>query len=362
MSYTTRLFLVSLSLYLFTSCGSKTQFIQPKTETISETVYASGYVKSAGQYQVFSKATGILEKIWVAKGDMVKKGQSLFSISNDVSVLNRDNAQLAASNADIRANQDKLQELRLTIDVSKKKMENDRLVVERQRRLWKDQIGTRFELEQRELAYTNSSSAYQSALLRYNELKKQLNFTSAQTKKSLSISTSMLSDYTVRSEVEGRIYAILKEKGEAVSPQMPLALIGDASTFTLIMQVDENDIVHIIPGQKVAVTMDSYKGKLFEAEVDKINPLMNERSRSFEVEAHFTKAPEVLYPNLTLEANIIIHRKQNAITIPRNFLLDNDSVWISNKEKRKVVVGLKDYQKVEILQGLSSQDKIYLPQ
>ena len=362
MTYATRLFLGSLSLFFLFSCGSKTQFIQPITETISESVYASGFVKSAGQYQVFAKANGILEKSWVAKGDLVKKGQILFSISNDVSALTRDNAQLAASNADIRANRDKLQELSLSIDVSKKKMENDRLVLERQRRLWKDQIGTRFELEQRELAYTNSTSAYQSAQLRYNELKKQLNFTSAQSKKSLSISTSMLSDYTVRSEVNGRVYSILKEKGEAVSPQMPLALIGDASAFTLIMQVDENDIVHILPGQKIAVTMDSYKGKLFEAEVDKINPLMNERSRSFEVEAHFTKSPEVLYPNLTLEANIILHRKENALTIPRSYLLDNDSVWVSKKEKRKVVVGLKDYQKVEILQGLSSKDKIYLPQ
>jgi len=89
MSYSTRLTLLSLSLFSLFSCGTKTPYIQPNTETISETVYASGFVKSVGQYQVFGKANGILEKIWVAKGDLVKKGQVLFSISNDVSALTR---------------------------------------------------------------------------------------------------------------------------------------------------------------------------------------------------------------------------------------------------------------------------------
>jgi len=342
------------------SCGSKQEFVQPTVEKITETIYASGYVKSKDQYQVFSKANGILVKTWIQKGEQVKKGQVLFTISNEVSKLNTDNAQLAAANADINANMDKLRELSLNIEVSKKKRDNDKLVLERQRKLWADQIGTKFELEQRELAYSSSKAAYESAQLRYNELKKQLNFSSQQAKKSLSVSQSMLSDYTVRSEFNGKVYSILKEQGEMVSPQMPLAIIGDASSYTLILQVDENDIVQVSPGQKIFITMDSYKDQLFEASITKVNPLMNERTRTFEVEANFTKAPDMLYPNLTLEANIVLRTKENALTIPRKYLIDDEFVMISKKEKKKVKIGLKDYQKAEILEGLTKEDKIYI--
>jgi hypothetical protein len=48
----------------------------------------------------------------------------------------------------------------------------------------------------------------------------------------------------------------------------------------------------------------------------------------------FFKVPVKLYPNLTAEANIIIQTKENTITIPRSYLVDNDYV-IVNDEKKK---------------------------
>ncbi|GBL35940.1 UPF0194 membrane protein in asrC 5'region [Filimonas sp.] len=332
---TIRYILSPILLLLLFACGEKQEFTMPVTEKITESVYASGYLKSSAQYQVFSKSNGILQKVWAEQGDRVKKGQILFTLSNDVSRLNTDNAQLAAANADYHGNMDKLRELDLSIEVSKKKMENDLLTLDRQRKLWAEQIGTKFELEQRELAYTNSKSDYESAKLRYKELKKQLNFSSDQSKKNLSISRSMLDDYNVRSEVSGKVYSILKEPGEMISPQMPLAIVGDASHFSILLQVDENDVVKVTNGKKIFITMDSYKGQVFEAVVDKVNPYMNEKSRTFEVEASFTKAPALLYPNFTLEANIILQSKDNALTIPRKYIIDDEYVLISKRKRRK---------------------------
>ena len=346
---------------MLASCGQKQEYTQPVIEKITESVYASGYLKSNEQYQVFAKVNGLLQKIWVKKGDVVKKGQLIFTLSNEVSKLNVANAQLNAVNADYYANLDKLRELDLAIEVSMKKLGNDQLLLERQRTLWAEQIGTKFELEQRELSYANSKATYESAKLRYNELKKQLRFSSKQSKHNLSISRSMLDDYNVRSEVNGMVYSIEKEQGEMVSPQAPLAILGSAQHFTIILQVDENDIVKVAPGKKVFITMDSYKGQVFEAVVDHVNPLMNERSRTFEVEATFVKVPEIVYPNLTLEANIIMQSKDNAMTIPRKYLVDDTYVLMSESKRKLVKVGLKDYQKVEILQGLNKEDKIMLP-
>ena len=88
---------------------------------------------------------------------------------------------------------------------------------------------------------------------------------------------------------------------------------------------------------------------------------MDERSRAFIIEAVFVTRPNTLYPNLTAEANILIQTKEKVMTIPRSFLIDDSFVILKNKEKRKVAVGLKDYEKVEILNGLMQDDFIIKP-
>ena len=124
------------------------------------------------------------------------------------------------------------------------------------------------------------------------------------------------------------------------------------------MQVDEYDIMKIKKGLPVLITLDSYKKEVFNAVITKVNPLMNERSKTFLVEAEFVSQPNILYPNITFEASIIINTKKNAILIPRNYLLNDSIVMKANGEKIIVKTGLKDFQKIEILSGLKETDEI----
>ena len=171
----------------------------------------------------------------------------------------------------------------------------------------------------------------------------------------------MENDFLVTSDVKGKVYSVLKKKGEMVNVQTPIAIIGSSNSFKIILQVDEYDIIKIKKGLKVIIALDSYKGESFEAVIHKIDPIMNERSKTFTIEAVFTKQPKVLYPNLSLEANIVIRKKEKTITIPRKYLLEDGYVLLKNNQKRYVKTGLKDYQKVEILSGLTQKDKIFIP-
>ena len=132
--------------------------------------------------------------------------------------------------------------------------------------------------------------------------------------------------------------------------------------FIVEFNVDEFDIVKIEKGQKVIIRMDSYKNQTFEAKINFISPMMDKQTRSFRVEALFTEEPKVLYPNLTLEANIIIHEKKNALTIPSAYLQNESSVILENGSAQKVQIGLKDYSTVEILTGIDESTKIILPE
>ncbi len=351
-----------LFAFLLFSCKKKTEKINPMEEKITESVYASGIIKSDNQYQVFSLVNGLVKEVLVAEGDVVKKGDPIIRVSDITARLNNENAQITADYSSIAANADKLNALKIEISTAKAKMDNDASLAQRQRNLWTQGIGTRNEMDQRELAYKNSVNAYEAAKLRYTDLQKQLNFQAKQSQKNLQIANNSTADYIIKSETNGKVYTILKEKGEMVNTQSPVAIVGDASGFMLELQVDEYDIARIQPGQKILLSMDSYKGQLFEAVVKKINPLMNAQSKSFTVEAVFTKPPPALYPNLTTEANIVIAVKEKALTIPRSYLLEDGYVLLANDEKRKVTIGLKDYQKVEILSGITVNDIIYKPE
>jgi HlyD family secretion protein len=347
------------------ACKDDTDGTKVRMSSITESVYASGIVKAQLQYQVFATVNGILKKVYVTEGDQIKKGAPLFLIENQTSVLNTDNARLAlelsAQNA--RANSNSLRELELAVRLSKEKLQNDSIMFTRQKNLWDKNIGSKVDLEQRQLAYQSSRSAHLSAVSRFRQAKTQFETEYRIAQNSLKISKEAESNYTVRSETDGVVYDILKEQGELVNTQAPLAILGRSADFILELQVDEYDIVKTRTGQKVLVTMDSYKGRLFHAEVTKIYPIMNERSRTFTVEAVFIDQPAELYPNLTLEANIIIQTKKKALVIPREYLFDDQYVFTDpeKKIKTKVKTGLIDYKFAEIQSGLVSGQLVYKP-
>jgi HlyD family secretion protein len=348
------------TLFLF-SCKSKVEKIKPTIASISESIYASGTIKSKNQYQAFATVNGIIDEIYVNEGDTIKKGNSILSISNETQRLNKENAELTADFSSLNANQGKLNEAKLLVELSKNKMKNDSALYFRQQNLWQQQVGTKVELEQRELAYQNSKTAYYSAIVKSEDLKKQINFTSSQSKKNLLISSKIANDYILKSDVDGILYDLTKSKGELVSSQTPLAVIGDALNFILEMQVDEYDILKIRKGLPVLVTLDSYKGKVFEAVVTEINPLMNERSKTFLVKAEFIERPKILYPNISFEANILISSKEKALLVPRNYLLNDSVAFKKNGDLIIVKTGLKDYQKIEIISGLTAEDELIKP-
>lgn len=351
-----------LIIPLIISCAGKQDKVKPSTENITESVYASAIVKAKNQYQVFSTVSGNINKIFVTENDLVKVGSPLLQVSDKSSSINRENAGLSAEYADLNTNRDKLTDVKNNIALAQSKCSNDSLLFVRQQNLWNQGIGSKVELEQKEIAYKNSRTALASAKIKYTDLQKQLQYNSKQAKNNLAISQFKEGDFTIKSDIEGKVYSLTKVKGEMVNPQTVLAIIGDANIFLLEMQIDEYDVAKVKLGQKVLLTMDSYKGEVFEAIVSKINPMMNERSKSFTIEAEFIKQPSVLYPNLTAEANVIINKKENALTIPRNYMINDSQVLIDKNKKQKVVIGLKDYQKVEVIKGITANDYIFKPQ
>jgi HlyD family secretion protein len=356
-----KLIFFSLILLLAVACKSKNDNIKPILSPITESVYAAGVLKSDKQYQAFSTVNGTIQQIYVQEGETVKIGTPILSIKDNIQQLNTQNAIISADYAALSNNQDKLLEVSNLIALQLQKMKNDSLLLQRQLNIWKQGVGTKVQVEQRQLTYAATKVDYKAAVLKYKSLKKQLDFAALQSNKNLQISKKVTEDFTLKSEVNGVLFQLYKKPGEMVNPQTPLALLGEHKKFVLEMQVDEYDIFKIKKGQLVLVTLDSYKGKVFEAKVTTISPLMKEASKTFLVEALFLNPPQTLYPFISFEANIMISTKTNALLIPISYLVNDTTVLKSNGEQLKVKTGLRNYKMVEIISGLKITDELANP-
>ncbi|MEZ7499385.1 efflux RND transporter periplasmic adaptor subunit [Flavobacterium sp. Arc3] len=350
-------------LFLVLSCSKKNEGIKPTVGTITESVYASGIIQADDQYTVYSTVNGILQKIKVIAGQNISQGQLLFELESEKAELNTQNARLAyqLSQGNSLYIKDKIAEMELKVQSAKDKLNLDESIYNRNNKIRSLEGISEVDFERFELAYKSSKLNYESVKKQLAQLRAQLKNDQDRNNINLKYSQNAQSDFSIKSAMAGQLYNVLVDEGTLVTTQTPLAIIGKSNLFVLELEVDENDMVRVVLGQKAVVTMDSYKGEVFEAIVDKIYPIMDARSRTFKIEAHFVKAPEKLYPNLTAEANILIQTKENTITIPRNYLVDNEYVVLKNGEKRKVKIGLSDYQKVEILEGLNKDETIYMP-
>ncbi len=306
---------------------------------------------------------GVLQHINVIAGQTITQGQPLFEIESDKAVLNTENARLAyqLSQESNHYTQDKIAEMETKVQAARDKLALDQSVYNRNKNIKQYNVISEVDYERVELAYKNSKSNYEAALKQLAQLKFQLQNEQSRNRNTLKISEKSQGDYTIKSAFSGELFDVLVKEGTLITPQTPLAVIGEKNSYVLELDVDENDMVRVRLGQTIEVTMDSYKGQVFEATVDKIYPIMDVRSRTFKIEAHFVHPPKQLYPNLTAEANVIIRTKKKALTIPKSYLVENKYVLVNKDEKRKVTIGLSDYQHVEILSGLKAGETIYKP-
>lgn len=348
-------------LLLFISCDSKKAAISPKRANISESVYASGIVKSENQYEVFAKVNAIVDNVFVKEGSVVQKGDPIYKLEDENSKLKSKNAHLLAVANDYASNREKLAEAKKAIDLAQKNLINDSLLLVRQQSLWSQNIGSKISLEEKELNFENAKLRLAKSKVTYNDLKRQLELASSQSKNNLKIAQSIEQDLIVRSAIDGMVYKINVEIGELAKPNMPLAVIGKQN-FEILLNIDEFDIAKVEKGQRVIIRMDSYEQEVFEAVINTILPMMNERTRTFKVEALFSQEPPVLYPNLTVEANIIISEKANVLTIPTNYLVNDSSVMLADGAVQKVKIGLKDFNLTEIESGINEKTKIIMPE
>lgn len=352
----------SVLLIILLSCANNQEKILPKERTLIEAVYSSATIQPDSLYQVNAIVSGILDANLVEEGDLVSKNDQLFQIINNTPKINTQNAKLALNLARenysgkaaiLSSIEDEIEAARLTY-------KNDSINYYRQKNLWDQHIGSKVQYDTKRLNYQLASNQLKLLQSRYNRTKNELRTAVKQAQNNYQTAAITTKDFTVDSKINGKVYALYKEPGEIVTTMEPLATIGSAKRFIIELLVDEVDIVRIALDQEVLIHLDAYEDAIFKGKISKIFPKKDERNQTFTVEAIFIDQPKVLYPGLSGEANIIIAKRDNVLTLPKAYLIDDNKV---KTDDGFIIVktGLQNMDYIEILSGISKDTYVYKP-
>jgi HlyD family secretion protein len=250
-----------------------------------------------------------------------------------------------------------LQELKAARESAQTKLEFDSANFVRYSNLLKKNATSQGEYDRIKLLYENSKNDFLLQNSRYAKTRNQLQLELENAKSQLAIAGDESGRYTVRSEVDGLVFMTAKEKGELIRRNEAIAVVGKKDAYYLQLDVDELDIQRVKVGQEVLVKIDAYPGKIFNAEIEKVFPMVDRRQQSVRADAKLKDGLPGWFSGLALEANIIIHKRDQAIVIPKNKLLPGDSVNIQTDDgpkKVKVTRGAETLDEVEILEGLDT--------
>jgi len=359
---TLRYYLITIAV-IMSACGGEKGRIQPQRKDITEWVYASVTVKPDSLYKAYALVSGILEEVLVREGDTVSRGSPLFNIRNTNPELEVRKLRLEYELAKDHLNENDgiLKSLSDQIRAGQLKMYNDSVNYCRQSNLWGQHIGSKVEYEAKKLAYELSKEELDQLNRQYNRTKRELQTRARQAELTLKSSQVTSGDFVIRSEQDGKVYGVYREKGELVNSLEPLASIGSTTNYLLEMLVDEKDIVKVTKGQLVLVSLEAYHNRAFEARVSRILPDKDIRNQTFRVEAHFEAQPKVLYPGLAGEANISVKHKKDVLVIPLSYLVDESSVRTQNGIV-KIETGLRNLEYIEVKKGLDENSWLEPPE
>jgi multidrug efflux pump subunit AcrA (membrane-fusion protein) len=357
--------LVWLSGMVLIACSKKKE-IHPQMRQLTEAVYASGTMVPENEYKVVASIQGYLQKALVKEGDSIKKGQLLFTLLNETQ-----QAQIAAASKTVAktipvAAEDApaVRDLEQRLASAKTRLRNDSIQYARYKNLYDQNAIAASTYDRYRLQYQTTLHEVESleAQIKQQRLTAGLQLQEAQNQ--LQLAQTERSNELLKSYTAGKVFEVYKQTGDLVAPGQPIALIGSGNMIAKLL-IDEDDLGKVKVGQKVLITMDAYPGKIFQAHVQKIYPLLNRQEQSFRVDALFDNVIPVQLYGLNLEANIVLTENVNALVIPKTALFKGDSVLLKKNGKvvkTKIHTGIEDKDYVQVVEGLDPSSTIIIEQ
>lgn len=275
-------------------------------------------VESDKSVTINAEIPATVKQIPVTAGQQVSQGQTLIVLDTDI----------------LRKN---IEEVKTSYDLAK-------TVFQKQELLWGQKIGSEMQ--------------YLEAKNRKESLEQKLSTLDAQLEKS-----------TVTAPFSGILDEIFVKQGEIASPMLPLARLVNLDDVYLESDVSEDYLGKVKNGTPAMAVFPSL-GLTLDGKVSFVGNYINPNNRTFRINISIRNPDGMLKPNLLANVKIQDFKKDSAITVPSEVILqdaqNNEYVFVlerngtSTARKKIVKTGSSYNNETMIISGLLPGEEIIL--
>ncbi|MFC1790251.1 efflux RND transporter periplasmic adaptor subunit [Patescibacteria group bacterium] len=333
---------------------------------IISSVSASGQVLSVNLMSANTMSSGIVKKVYVQDGDLVKKGDKILEIELDPQGSQKYAAAwssyLSAKNslASAQASQHSLQATMFgKWDTFKELAESDEYD--------EDHIPNRnlpeYHIPEKEWLAAEANYKKQTAVI-----------VQSQAALSSAWQSYQLASPVIVAPADGEVTSLMFAEGMSIgsldtgnsTSNQKIATIKTEGLPVIFVNLSEIDVSRVSLAQKATVILDSLPEKTFTGEVIGVDRIGQTSSgvTQYPANIRLDSASGEILPNMTLSARIIINRKDQVLLVPSGAIQtqgDQSLVIVFQNGKEQFVpveIGLTSDTQVEITSGLGEGDLV----
>ncbi|HXH18722.1 MAG TPA: HlyD family efflux transporter periplasmic adaptor subunit, partial [Chitinophagales bacterium] len=178
----------------------------------------------------------------------------------------------------------------------------------------------------------------------------------------------------VKATISGMILDVPVKEGEQViqsnnfNSGTTIAFIADMNDLIFEGKVDESEVGKLREGMDLQITVGAIEGRTYDAKLEYISPkgMDEEGTIQFEIKAAMKDLDSALIrAGYSANADIILDSRDSVLAVlERDLIFEKDKIYVEVEtgeqqfEKREVITGLSDGINIEILSGISAEDRV----
>lgn len=314
------------------------------TDILKKTV-ATGSVVPRKEIEIKPQGvSGIIEKLYVEAGETLKKGDPIAKIKIIPDMINLNSAESR-------------------VNVAKINFEDAEINYNRDKSLFDKKVISEADFQKTQLSFRNSREELQSAKDNLQLIKEGVTKSSANATNTI-----------IRSTIEGMILDIPVKEGNSViqsntfNDGSTVAIVADMGEMIFQGKVDETEVGKITQGMNLQLTIGAIEDIKFDAHLEYISPKGVEENGAiqFEIKASVKLNDKYfIRSGYSANAEIVLDKREQVLAVNESLLeFENDSTFVEIEtspqkfEKKYIETGLSDGINIEVLDGITKDDKL----
>ncbi len=336
------------------------QYEQATIGSVVKKTVATGSIVPKEEVLIKPNISGIIDAIFVEAGQTVVTGDLIAKVR----VVPNINALNSAQN-NIKAARTQLETARLALD-------RQTNIYERQQLLFDRGVISANEFDTARLSFDQATQRYNQEQVNVRAAEQTFDIVKTGSTQGL----GAIANTEIRATVSGMILDVPVKVGNQVieannfNDGTTIATLADVNKMIFEGKVDESEVGKIRENLALEITVGAIEDKSFDAVLDYIAPKGVEENGAvqFEIKGSLSKKDTTfIRAGLSANASIILARADSVLTLKESLIqYDRETqqayveVEMGNQEfeRRDVTLGISDGLIVEVLSGVTSDDKI----